>query len=733
MPILTAIFLSLSVLLAVVLGPKLEAYLWGPGLLALGMAAVSALISLWRQPKLPDRQGITILGLLLAGWVAWRCSQSPVAELAQADLLLLLTAVSGFLCVFSIFGHGKAEQTLALGIAGVLLANTVVIGIQAIDPSFRAIYAYGIDLKNACGFYTHYNYAANFQIAASFVVLGLAAFSHWSRLLRVTLGIIAVLGLGAIWFTLSRGGFLATVVGLGVFSSVLLIHGKQRKAKWFPLAAIGFPLIALTLLIFLINGWEQIQQLRNQAGGVEELMDNKSRLPLLGAALSCIARHPLYGGGSRSFSWEFMQVWDQGYRETTPDLVHNEWMQMATDYGLIGLALLFTFIGTAIISGIIRCLFATASEKDSGADAWRLAGITACIAILTQACFSFVFHIQPGALMLGMALAMSCAAGPSARPIRTQTIIQSLALAAGLLFMLPSAWKGTQASRWLIETLHSKDHAALPSDRKISNLNHALEVWPTASLYRERAIQQQIKAAQLSKAGEDTEDAFPLAISDYRNAIAGHPYDGHALLNLANLLSQLDQPDEAEVIFEQAVQTVGKLEGAYRSHYLFAKHLQRRAIILLTTGKPEEALRHAIKAVEQIDSAYAASPSQLGSQGRSLQISCHELLGMLLEGMGRNDEAIASYQTAANLHQQSGRRINLRAAMVKARQANELWFQRQPEQALGLFLQARQLSQASHGQLPEGISAQERDAFNKKLNTTIQILQTAKIVPAEVK
>jgi len=734
---LTSILLVLALILAVVIGPNVEQTMWGPALLALSAACVSAMISLWRSKSTPSHLGLTLLGLVTCLWITWRALTSPVAEWAQADLLLLASAVCSFICIKSISGNPLAEKILRYGIAILLLANLIVIGMQVADPSFRVIYANGTNFKFAAGFYPQYNHCANFLIGASLLTLGGACFSPDRRATRVALAIIGLLGLGAIGFTQSRGGMLGAAVGMSVFCTGILLIGYRKKAKWFPLAAIAFPIIGLTIAIVLMFSWQNAQEIRTASFGgsatISAMMDNYSRLEILGIAASCISLHPLLGGGSRSFSWECLQVWnpkDVGWRGTVPEFAHNEWVQSITDYGLIGGGLIAAIVVTIGISACIRLIFDDDRKDPQRLDAWRLGGVAALAGVCTQACFSFVFHMLPDVILLGIFLAMASSHSKtlSGTPKLLQKSILTVVLGASILVFLPAGKKGSLLTMTTTSRIYGKQAQEQTPTQKIEALDEAIAIWPMASLHHRRALQHQ-QLAQLGKGDAQIHHAN-LAVADYKEALRINPMHGESLINLANTLSRLQKIDEAEQIYERLIRFQGGLEAVYRGHYYYALHWQKKGIKQMTDSNVDAAIESLKQAIQHVDAAMDTIGAHLmGAKGRSLQISCHEMLGMLHEAKGQNEEAMACYERAGPMHYYGGRHVYFRSAVLIAKEANALWFSRQPEKALALFLQARQRAQQANGQLPEGITDSQRNAFNQKLNNAIKILPDAKIAP----
>ena len=700
-------------------------------MLALGFSVTAALPVFWRKGRFTADLGLTVLGMVTAAWFAWRAWISPVAELGEADLLLLAGAVGSYISIRAIEGNAPAERILLWGVALLLLANVVVVGKQVIDPSFTPVFrsrAAGFP----SGFYAHYNEAANYLIASSLLVAGAALFGRQGLPTRVLWGLIAIAGLAAVYFTRSRGGILGAAVGCGVFACAALAIAQRRKARWFAPALIAIPVIGLAIGGFLLSGWEDSQELRRAGSGIEGIFDNNCRLYFLGVALSCIGLHPLAGGGSRSFSWESFRFADKSLQGDIathiPEQVHNEWLQSATDYGIIGAGLLTVLLGTLAIVALIRILFPGPSREAGAGDAWRLGGLAALAGMFVQSCFSFVFHLLPGILLLGICLgqlsrAAATPAGTSKR-VGSQILISLAALACAIL-LLPTGWKGTRVTQILWPSYLSKV-AVTSNEARVGALTEAIGLWPQPTFHQERAaIFHENASSGLSAVFHEPAER---AITDYRKASQLNPYDPGLAINIANLLSQLQRDSEAEEHYIKAISLQGGMEAGFRSHFYLALHLYHKGLRLFNFEKPEIALNILETAAVHMEEAVKQTPPWvINIDGRNARISIYESLGTCREAAGDRESALQAYDFACGIP--TGNRVHYTAGVLIGKTAVEAWLRRKPAEAMFYFIAARNRVATAGDELPQGVTPSQRVEYLAYLDRTIAFLKGAKIEP----
>jgi O-antigen ligase len=666
MPIVSSIFFVAALVLAVVIGPQTRAWTWGPALLALGISVSAALPVFWRKDRPTLGLGLSAFCTLVAAWFGWRAWASPVPELGLADLLLLAGCVGTFLSIRAIEGNAVAERILIWGIALLLLANIGVVAKQVLEPGYAPVFrsrAGGFPT----GFFAHYNEAANYLIASSLLVAAAAWFGRHATATRVFFGLIAIAGLAAVYFTRSRGGILGAAIGSGVFVAIAMAIGKRQRARWFGLALIAIPVVAFAIAAFVFNGWQDSQHLRLAGSSIAQLLDNNCRLYYLGVALSCIGLHPLFGGGGRSFSWEnfkFANAPLQGDMAThQAEQVHNELLQAATDYGIIGAGLLIGLVGSLVVISLVRVLVPKDSKEFQVGDAWRLGGMAALAGMFVQSCFSFDFHLFPGVLLLGICLGqLSC--GVSA-----------------------------------------------PCPR-------VLQIWPHATFYLEQAtLLQTAAAADPSAASPETLDR---AIHAYEKAGQLNRFDPTPVVNRANLLSFLRRDREAENAFNLAIRLQGGMEPAFRAHFSFARHLtsvgRRQSNPAEAKSVQEAAAQQMEQAVKQMHWVVQDMPVP--------RVAVHENLGLARERCGDVQAALHAYDFAAALRK--GSKAHYHAGVLLGRMASKIWAQNRPAEAYGYFIESkRRIGLAK--ELPQNVTAAQRAEFIAYVDRGIQLMKTARI------
>jgi O-antigen ligase len=214
--------------------------------------------------------------------------------------------------------------------------------------------------------------------------------------------------LAALLLTGSRGGFLATLVGL---AAVLFTVGGGGRLR-----------LALALVVlFGLAGFVAMQSgtlLQQRLGVVEqEIEASGGRLKLWGMSLEGIAGRPLAGSGLGSFPAVYLELRDEdnGVKELNQYRAHNTYLELALEAGVPAALLLFGGLG-AILALQLRSLGRAGVER-------RFPGIAAAVTLLLAAHSLIDFPVQMPAIAItfaalaGLGLAQSF---PHSRPPKSR-------------------------------------------------------------------------------------------------------------------------------------------------------------------------------------------------------------------------------------------------------------------------------------------------------------------------
>jgi tetratricopeptide (TPR) repeat protein len=290
----------------------------------------------------------------------------------------------------------------------------------------------------------------------------------------------------------------------------------------------------------------------------------------------------------------------------------------------------------------------------------------------------------------------------------------------------PLAWLGIRVTKELWPVYYNK-HQTASTNLRIHALGEAIRIWPQSELNMNRA--RLLHELAGSTKGEESIQWGRKALANYEAAAKIHPYDPAFVINSAIIHSGLGETAKAETTFQRAIELQGGMEAGFRGHYYYATHLARKGLSQLENDDKKSALITLQEAANQIEQAVGESAGYImGSEGRNLRVNIHELLGLAHEANGNKPQALECYNFASSLPM--GNRAHHRAGVLIGRMAHDTWHKRKPEQALALFIEARERIAKAGAELPYGATATRRAELMKYFEESIQILKAAKVVPS---
>ena len=454
-PFDTPLFYGLLALLLWAPLPLGSNRLWAIGLLVLGVL-VLLLAAAWvwrRQPDLAARQlvrfGVPLALLACMVLLAWLQTLplppslvqtlSPAAARAQADSASMTLSLDVFqsqvmaalsfvyfgaflLTVLTVRSNHRAD-VLARVLVGSAVAQAVL---GALLYSIKANYQiFFVELahERMLGTYVYHNSAAGYLCMCLSIGVGLmlarlgqpgAPVQGWKQRLtqaiefvlspKMRLRLLLIIIVIALVLTRSRMGnaaFFASLIMVGLLAVAL-----ARKSAPHTIALIVSLIIVDVVVVGSWVGVEQVvkriqdTELTESEGGEAESVEARTEAGR--TALALVQDFPVFGSGGGSFYNVFLGYRTPQYGYTYVDHTHNDYVEIACDFGLTGLGLL----GALVISTLVVTVRVLAQRRS--ALPWGLAfGVTlATITLAIHSTVDFNLQIPANALTIVVVLAL---------------------------------------------------------------------------------------------------------------------------------------------------------------------------------------------------------------------------------------------------------------------------------------------------------------------------------------
>lgn len=596
---------------------------WGyaPGLL---LSFLGASLVLMRPVVFPHTPrwfvppGFTGWGLMTAYAVAgviW--ASVPHAARAEALRWMCLLAAGFAWTQLGIRGH-RWKWVL-----GVLLAAVTLTGlyawVQHMDQSRQVLWMlrpdqYGL---RASGTYLCPNHLANMiamlvPVALVVLVLPAAGFP-----LRILAGYFLLVTTPVLYWTHSRSGWLGMAGGVG---AMLLLLAWRKSRAGLLVIVVALPLLGA------VGGWIAWKTLPAVQERIAPVIENPEkasgiRMKMWSDAPAMFRDHPVLGHGGGSFVWAYPPYQRHVTQHLRYDFIHNDYLQLAIEYGGVGLLL----AGLALVAslwGMGRGVLGARTDEA----AYLLAGAGgAVVGSLLHALFDFNFHIFPNPHALvwigGMAWGVWAAMERKSEPVTPRG-----QLVRRVLGGLGAA--GCMVGAWLALSTGMAYWANLKGDLAKSRLD-----WDQVEAHYQRANRW---------------DAW-----DWK------PYLGLGHFNASRALWYRDPDRAAEQEGKRrlAEEAIGYFQAAQERNPLEMAAEFGLARAHNAAGHPEEALEHYRNAARH----------------QRRHVFYREQLGIQLRRLGQDDEAMEVFrQNVADGVATDVSRMNIRALERKAARAAAL-------------------------------------------------------------
>lgn len=391
-------------------------------LLAAGCVAFS------RRERPRIEGGVLVLLLLL--WLTARIVGS--VSFPQAPALLELGL--GCFLIYLVMAYEVVRPEARIAFVVVLLVGAMVQSVVAggqffgvwggqpqgwVSEQLRLWYSRGDETtiyRRAHGFYINGNHLAWFLNSAGFFALALGGFGRGRIVSKVIWIYVGLVCLAVSLLCLSRAGLLALGAGL-IFLFVLSVSAVSSGAPGRRLASLTVLLGAYVVplgMVFLVMS--QNDSIRSRIG----LIFNEGYRPQVwGTALREFQLYPLFGAGPGAFAYYARQFRPIG-SFADDYFAHNDWLQLAADFGFPALALVLLIVLVHLTIGcgsFLRILRGRGGEMipQSNRAAILIGACASTVAFAVHSFFDFNMQLPANALLAAACLGMLANSGEGRR------------------------------------------------------------------------------------------------------------------------------------------------------------------------------------------------------------------------------------------------------------------------------------------------------------------------------
>jgi O-antigen ligase len=562
-----------------------------PAYLLIGLAGVLGLFARRREDSRASRVCLAVTAIFFS-YILARTFSSPVEYLARPDRYMVLAC----LVTYGLFAVGATDRLSRVGVVTVMLA-------LAVPEVLAGAYQFGTDDRwlpfhlvhspsnnRARGsFISSIHFAGLLEALAPFAL----AFAFWGarrvwvRLLAFLIAALCYLG---VVISISRGGWLSSLVSLPIFLALSLVALWRAKRERFWLIA---SLSALALIAAPIGAYVAMNQsapLRKRVELLAKLNTAEQavydiRIYNWQAAMDQWRLAPWLGTGAGTHLY-YGREFRRPQLQADPEHAHSDYLELLAEYGVAGVAGMALFLLCHLVHGVRGFARLTALRRanpyqSSPELALNFGALTAVSAYLAHSVVDFNLHLPGNALLYAFIFALL--AHPAPPPVETseddeETVRRPLRLPTRLALPALGGWLVLVALRHLPgEYLTSRARIAVRDGDYPAAVTYAQRAlaWqkddPFLYLHLGQALRHQASSLPPVKRREMLTEA----VAAYRAGLTLFPRDEILLVRLALALEGLGDYQGARASYQAALQLDPNL-GILYAYYGRFLHLVGR-------------------------------------------------------------------------------------------------------------------------------------------------------------
>ncbi|MEO5719916.1 MAG: O-antigen ligase family protein, partial [Chthoniobacterales bacterium] len=407
--------------------------------------------------------------------------------------------------------------------------------------------------ERGAGLYVNPDHLAGLLEIVGILGVSIAAWSRWPSWARVVVAYLTGLCYLGHALTGSRGGYLSSAISIGAFGVLsLIVLRAAGTARLLKTGAISFGL----LVAAVASVWFVIQRTPAlSARAANTFTIDQGRIDLWRAAIEQWRLSPLFGTGSGTYLF-YGRLFRAPALQLDPVDVHNDYLHLLCEYGLIGAALFAVFLVVHLRAGwrtyvsFGYCRVQGGALLRSNRVALSIAALSAFAAYAVHSLVDFNLHIPANALLVAFIFGTLANSGDTAAAPATSptffAVARYAAVALALIVLVQSVrlWPGeasVEAARVALRDENPK--LALAQAREAARRDDRN---PLAFFYLGRAL---AAIGNRQKTVPERTTFFEEAVATFDQARLLSPMDAAYPLELARLYDFMGRYEEAEWMF----------------------------------------------------------------------------------------------------------------------------------------------------------------------------------------
>jgi O-antigen ligase/tetratricopeptide (TPR) repeat protein len=338
---IVVVFFLIGFLLIGMIGTSTAMTFVWPAYACMGFAGLLSIGLLFKEVTFTLPRWSTIAMFALAAYLLVCASETTISYFAREDATLVLIAFLTYCLFLSLFSAIEWRRRLVQALALLVIVNLVFAALQAfVNPTLWLIPGYERTFSDRVGgLFNHPDHFAAFIAMLVPVWLGMSMYGRKGGMVRYVWMSLAAVSAFVVLATGSAVGILALSVGLGIggLLSLLILFRKIKPH-------VRRSLLLGTATVFVVLSTVGLFYSASIGGRIDYALLTKgdgASLPLIWkAGLKQVEVSPMLGTGSRTSQVYTRLFRDDSLHGAEPEFIHNEYLQMLADYGIIGLLLL---------------------------------------------------------------------------------------------------------------------------------------------------------------------------------------------------------------------------------------------------------------------------------------------------------------------------------------------------------------------------------------------------------